>query len=168
MDQADDELKETIKNIWPLQAKNMVDLLVPPTDQLNTGKLTVGKIYGGLLILESWRSTRFGQMEPSGLPVRETLNKKLVLQREETIKLVAKSKQTIKDTKEKGLVSWWIELKKKIVTSSCVNWICKGSRKTHLDCCSGPEIMFTAVPRPLKPPSKQINSHTKRTLTESD
>lgn len=70
MDQADEELKETIKNIWPLQAKNMVDLLVPPNDQLNTGKLTVGKIYGGLLILESWRSTRFGQVEPSGLPVR--------------------------------------------------------------------------------------------------
>lgn len=69
MDQADDELKETIKNIWPLQAKNMVDLLVPSNDQLNMGKLTVGKIYAGLLILESWRSTRFGQVEPTGLPV---------------------------------------------------------------------------------------------------
>ncbi|XP_023311464.1 voltage-dependent calcium channel type A subunit alpha-1 [Anoplophora glabripennis] len=68
MDQADDELKETIKNIWPLQAKNMVDLLVPPNDQLNMGKVTVGKIYAGLLILESWRSTRFGQVEPTGLP----------------------------------------------------------------------------------------------------
>ncbi|XP_049820303.1 voltage-dependent calcium channel type A subunit alpha-1 isoform X2 [Aethina tumida] len=68
MDQADAELKETIKNIWPLQAKNMVDLLVPPNDQLNAGKLTVGKIYGGLLILESWRCTRFGQVEAPGLP----------------------------------------------------------------------------------------------------
>ncbi|VEN47974.1 unnamed protein product [Callosobruchus maculatus] len=68
MDQADDELRETIKIIWPLQAKNMVDLLVPPSDQINTGKLTVGKIYGGLLILESWRSTRFGQVEPTGAP----------------------------------------------------------------------------------------------------
>ncbi|XP_063907007.1 voltage-dependent calcium channel type A subunit alpha-1 isoform X5 [Zophobas morio] len=68
MDQADDELRETIKNIWPLQAKNMVDLLVPPTDHLNNGKLTVGKLYAGLLILESWRSTRFGQVEPTGIP----------------------------------------------------------------------------------------------------
>ncbi|CAH0559083.1 unnamed protein product [Brassicogethes aeneus] len=68
MDQADAELKETIKNIWPLQAKNMVDLLVPPNDQLTVGKLSVGKIYTGLLILESWRSTRFGQLEPTGLP----------------------------------------------------------------------------------------------------
>lgn len=69
MDQADDELRETIKMIWPLQAKNMVDLLVPPNDQLNTGKMTIGKIYAGLLILESWRSTRFGQIEPAGIPV---------------------------------------------------------------------------------------------------
>lgn len=72
MDQADDELRDTIKMIWPLQAKNMVHLLVPPNDQVNTGKLTVGKIYAGLLILESWRSTRFGQMEPTGIPVRIT------------------------------------------------------------------------------------------------
>lgn len=70
MDQADDELKETIKNIWPIQAKNMVDLLVPPSRELNTGKMSVGKIYGALLILESWRSTRFGQVEPTGIPVR--------------------------------------------------------------------------------------------------
>lgn len=69
MDQADEELKHTIMNIWPLEAKNMVDLLVPPRDQLNNGKLTVGKIYAGLLILESWRSTRFGQMEPTGATV---------------------------------------------------------------------------------------------------
>lgn len=73
MDQADEELKQTIMNIWPLEAKNMVNLLVPPSDQLNNGKLTVGKIYASLLILESWRSTRFGQMEPTGLPVRISL-----------------------------------------------------------------------------------------------
>jgi hypothetical protein len=29
MDQADDELRETIRNIWPLQAKKMLDLLIP-------------------------------------------------------------------------------------------------------------------------------------------
>ncbi|CAH0600743.1 unnamed protein product [Chrysodeixis includens] len=61
MDQADEELRETITHIWPLQAKKMLDLLVPRNDVLNAGKLTVGKIYAGLLILESWRSTRFKQ-----------------------------------------------------------------------------------------------------------
>ncbi|XP_017780350.1 PREDICTED: voltage-dependent calcium channel type A subunit alpha-1 isoform X5 [Nicrophorus vespilloides] len=66
MDQADDELRETIKIIWPLQAKNMVNLLVPATDELNNGKMSVGKIYAGLLILESWRTTRFGQTEAPG------------------------------------------------------------------------------------------------------
>lgn len=68
MDQADSELRETIKHIWPLQAKKMIDLLVPRNDELNAGKLTVGKIYGGLLILESWKNTRFGQLE-SEMPV---------------------------------------------------------------------------------------------------
>lgn len=74
MDQADDELKETIKNIWPLQAKHMIDLLVPPTEQLNNGKMTVGKIYGGLLILESWKGTRFGQLE-TGQQVRTLIKR---------------------------------------------------------------------------------------------
>ncbi|XP_033150271.1 voltage-dependent calcium channel type A subunit alpha-1 [Drosophila busckii] len=67
MDQADMELRETITNIWPLQAKKMLNLLVPPIDQLNKGKLSVGKIYAGFLILESWRNTRFGQID-SGMP----------------------------------------------------------------------------------------------------
>lgn len=68
MDQADEELRETITHIWPLQAKKMLDLLVPRNDVLNTGKMTVGKIYAGLLILESWRSTRFGR-NPQGVTV---------------------------------------------------------------------------------------------------
>lgn len=68
MDQADDELRVTIQHIWPLQAKKMLDLLIPRNNCLNSGKLTVGKIYAGLLILESWRNTRFGQID-SGLPV---------------------------------------------------------------------------------------------------
>lgn len=63
MDQADQELRETITHIWPLQAKKMIDLLVPRSAELNAGKLSVGKIYAGLLILESWRNTKFGQLE---------------------------------------------------------------------------------------------------------
>lgn len=61
MDVADEELRETIRMIWPLQAKKMMDLLVPKIDVLNKFNLTVGRIYAGLLILESWRSTRFGK-----------------------------------------------------------------------------------------------------------
>lgn len=34
--------------------------------ELSKGKLTVGKIYAGLLILENWKTTRFGQIEPAG------------------------------------------------------------------------------------------------------
>lgn len=68
MDQADEELRGTITHIWPFQAKKMLDLLVPRNEHLNRSNLTVGKIYAGLLILESWRNTRFGQLE-SGIPV---------------------------------------------------------------------------------------------------
>ncbi|XP_055913438.1 voltage-dependent calcium channel type A subunit alpha-1 isoform X13 [Eupeodes corollae] len=73
MDQADMELRETITHIWPLQARKVLDLLVPKSDQLNTGKLSVGKIYGGFLILESWRTTRFGQID-SGMPKQSFFN----------------------------------------------------------------------------------------------
>ncbi|XP_046399409.1 voltage-dependent calcium channel type A subunit alpha-1-like [Ischnura elegans] len=68
MDQADEELRDTVKKIWPLQAKKMLDILIPRGDELSKGKLTVGKIYAGLLILENWRTTRFGQIESAGVP----------------------------------------------------------------------------------------------------
>jgi len=29
---------------------------------IRRGKLTVGKIYGGLLILENWKATKFGNL----------------------------------------------------------------------------------------------------------
>ncbi|XP_040175650.1 voltage-dependent calcium channel type A subunit alpha-1-like isoform X2 [Anopheles arabiensis] len=58
MDQADMELRQTIRQIWPIQAKKMVDLLVPPNNVLNTGKMTVGKIYAGILMLETWRNNK--------------------------------------------------------------------------------------------------------------
>lgn len=32
MDQADKELKETIRKIWPLQAKKAIDKLLPPEE----------------------------------------------------------------------------------------------------------------------------------------
>jgi Voltage gated calcium channel IQ domain len=95
MDQADEELRATVQIIWPLQAKKMLDLLIPRNDgssseskisnsnyynffynsdlELNKGKLTVGKIYAGLLILESWKATRFGQIEGAAVPVSEPL-----------------------------------------------------------------------------------------------
>ena len=32
MDQKDSELRETIKKLWPIQAKKMLTLLVPPNE----------------------------------------------------------------------------------------------------------------------------------------
>ena len=101
MDTADSELKQTIKKIWPMQAKKIIDYIIPPDDgkdellfwvlifyksvcfsvtkwlynftdsafpsaELIYEKLTVGKIYAGLLILDNWRTTRFGQIQNTG------------------------------------------------------------------------------------------------------
>ncbi|CAI5456021.1 unnamed protein product [Caenorhabditis angaria] len=61
MDEADEELRQTLKKIWPLKAKkNMIDLVVPPNFELCFQKLTVGKIYAGLLILENYRAKKSG------------------------------------------------------------------------------------------------------------
>ncbi|KAG5309822.1 CAC1A protein, partial [Acromyrmex insinuator] len=58
MNQANEELRNTIKSIWPLQAKKMLDLLIPRNEKLSRDKLTVGKIYVCLLILKNWRLTK--------------------------------------------------------------------------------------------------------------
>lgn len=70
--------------VWPYEGKDKVDLLVPPQDgilrsfsiqsnynisEIGKGKLTVGKIYGGLLILENWKTTKFGRIPNSQRPV---------------------------------------------------------------------------------------------------
>ncbi|MFH4978718.1 hypothetical protein AB6A40_005427 [Gnathostoma spinigerum] len=61
MDEADEELRQTLRKIWPLKAKkNMIDLVVPPNSELCYQKLTVGKIYAGLLILENYRAKKSG------------------------------------------------------------------------------------------------------------
>ena len=62
MDQADVELRETILKVWSLTGKSKIDLLVPCTPSIGRGRLTVGKIYGGLLILDNWKQTKFGQL----------------------------------------------------------------------------------------------------------
>jgi hypothetical protein len=54
-------LRQTLRKIWPLKAKkNIIDLVVPPNQELCYQKLTVGKIYAGLLILENYRARKSG------------------------------------------------------------------------------------------------------------
>ncbi|VDO98416.1 unnamed protein product [Soboliphyme baturini] len=62
MDEADEELRRTLKKLWPIHSKkNIVNLVVPPNSELCEGKLTVGKIYAGLLILENERAKKTGR-----------------------------------------------------------------------------------------------------------
>ena len=80
MDQADQELRAAIQRSWPSTRGGtppMVDLLVPPPEETGPGKLTVGKVYGGMLILENWKLSRFGQgfnATKSSLPVSQRLS----------------------------------------------------------------------------------------------
>lgn len=61
MDRKDEELRETIRRLWPIQAKKMLCLLVPLNEELSQQKMTVGKIYAGLLIVENWRVNKQNQ-----------------------------------------------------------------------------------------------------------
>uniref|UniRef100_A0A8D9A768 Voltage-dependent L-type calcium channel subunit alpha n=1 Tax=Cacopsylla melanoneura TaxID=428564 RepID=A0A8D9A768_9HEMI len=63
MDQADEELRDTIRLIWPIESKKMLNLLLPNKSELPKPVLTVGKIYAGMLILDGWRTTRFGKIQ---------------------------------------------------------------------------------------------------------
>ncbi|KAK4472785.1 hypothetical protein MN116_004004 [Schistosoma mekongi] len=58
MDIKDAELRETIKTLWPVQAKRSLDLLLPPNSEYTFTHLTVGKIYAGLLIYENWQMNK--------------------------------------------------------------------------------------------------------------
>ncbi|CAE1308012.1 CACNA1B [Acanthosepion pharaonis] len=71
MDKKDEEMREVIKRVWPVQGKKIVDLLVPPNHELNNGKLTVGKVYGGLLIAENWRAYKASQNQNNSLKTRQ-------------------------------------------------------------------------------------------------
>lgn len=85
MDGADRELRTTITRIWPLQAKKVLDLLIPlpPENVKPCSRMTVGKVYAGLLISENWKSTKFGKIKSSGLPVRQLFNFAGLLTRQE-------------------------------------------------------------------------------------
>lgn len=79
MDIKDAELRDTVREMWPLQAKKMLNLLIPSdrgqwdissvlrnrwalnsnafvylSAELTCGKMTTGKIYAGLRIYENW------------------------------------------------------------------------------------------------------------------
>ena len=41
--------------------------------EIGKGRLTVGKIYGGLLILENWKATKFGKGGPGDPQVKFTI-----------------------------------------------------------------------------------------------
>merc|ERR1719189_596255 len=69
MDQADQELRAAISKIWPFVKRDgSIDIIVPPAEETGPNKLTVGKIFGGMLILENWKLTKFMPIPTKGKP----------------------------------------------------------------------------------------------------
>ena len=54
---ADGRDKPSTRSIWCISSSWF--------SEIGKGRLTVGKIYGGLLILENWKATKFGRMAMS-------------------------------------------------------------------------------------------------------
>ncbi|XP_041370317.1 voltage-dependent calcium channel type A subunit alpha-1-like isoform X4 [Gigantopelta aegis] len=71
MDRKDEEMREVIRVMWPVQAKKLLDLLMPPNSELNEGKMTVGKIYAGLLVVENWKAYKVSQTSSSNTRMEE-------------------------------------------------------------------------------------------------
>ncbi|XP_062601574.1 voltage-dependent calcium channel type A subunit alpha-1-like isoform X7 [Saccostrea cucullata] len=73
MDKLDDELRELIRKMWPVQArkKKLLNLLVPHNSELNDNHMTVGKIYVGLIIAENWRAYKASQSKMNNLKMVE-------------------------------------------------------------------------------------------------
>ncbi|CAH1786625.1 unnamed protein product [Owenia fusiformis] len=78
MNQKDEDMREVIKKMWPIQAKKMINQLVPPDEELSFQKMTVGKIYAGLLIAENWKAYKASQAKGGGRPRPPSLFRRLM------------------------------------------------------------------------------------------
>ena len=56
---------ELHKCLFGQMRKEQEKYSIPSSTDIGKGKLTVGKIYGGLLILENWKQTKFGSFPTS-------------------------------------------------------------------------------------------------------
>ena len=78
---------------------------VPTEDTTGQGKLTVGKLYGGVLIYEIWKTTRFSNLEILA-KMEEEMEEKEKLERGEIVekKVVATPSETkTEKTEESGV-----------------------------------------------------------------
>ncbi|XP_067662127.1 voltage-dependent calcium channel type A subunit alpha-1-like isoform X5 [Haliotis asinina] len=71
MDKKDEEMCEVIRRLWPDYAKKILYILMPPNDELNDGKNTVGKIYASLLIAENYKAFKASQTQASTMRMEE-------------------------------------------------------------------------------------------------
>ena len=121
-----------------------IDLLVPTEDTTgagdlppllhelitsNPGKLTVGKLYGGVLIYEIWKTTRFSNLEILA-KMEEEMEEKEALARGETIPSKEKPEEK-KEGKEVAGLKGEAEVKKEEEVPAAED--CKMSRENSYD-----------------------------------
>ncbi|GFO19989.1 voltage-dependent l-type calcium channel subunit alpha-1c, partial [Plakobranchus ocellatus] len=78
MDRRDEEMRETLRKLWPVKGKKMMDKLMPPNEELDEGKMSVGKIYAGLLISENWKAYKASQNASNNFKMRPSLFRRLM------------------------------------------------------------------------------------------
>ena len=109
--------------MWPVTRAGKIDLLVPTEDTTGAGKLTVGKLYGGVLIYEIWKTTRFSNLEILA-KMEEEMEEKEALARGET--LPSKDKEKEGEKKEGTVENETVTVeenseKKESAAASCEN-----------------------------------------------
>ena len=77
---------------------------MPTEDTTGQGKLTVGKLYGGVLIYEIWKTTRFSNLEILA-KMEEEMEEKEKLERGEIVekKVATPSETKTEKTEESGV-----------------------------------------------------------------
>ncbi|KAH9505338.1 hypothetical protein Btru_058404 [Bulinus truncatus] len=88
MNKKDEEMRETLRKLWPVQTKKILNLMVPQNDELEEGKMTVGKIYAGLLITDNWKSFKANKNVANLIKMRPSLFQRLIGRRKSSARSI--------------------------------------------------------------------------------
>ena len=70
LDEANEDLRQTMKNIWKRQANDeILNILLPPSGEGIGSSIAVGKLYASILIQESSRYPYFSILRPLIAPI---------------------------------------------------------------------------------------------------
>eukprot|EP00058_Branchiostoma_floridae_P005349 XP_002590837.1 hypothetical protein BRAFLDRAFT_90027 [Branchiostoma floridae] len=71
---ADRELRDALINTWPQVPRKTIDMLMPPDEELRKDRLTVGKIYGALLLHDYFKQWKAKKLKEQAIEMRPLEN----------------------------------------------------------------------------------------------